>query len=458
MATKQFDVIVIGSGPAGVHAAYPIIKAGLNVAIIDGGLDSKKKDKNLNEFIYSSFRKTSNAYDLLRKSSYVFNKTYQLLKIKSEIEIIQSLAKGGLSNHWHGICDVFTNEELERAGLPAREIQENYKEVSKLINLKLESYLDSEKNQSIIKDKLYKVPLAYLYNTASEIENLRKHKNFTYIPNQLVQTIKDYKKFVEVQTLSIDKSKESKYDASYVILAAGSINTTRILLRSLNLYNYKTTFLTKANYISACLHLGKLETPSSGQMVITSKDTHQGIENFYIQFYKFNPQAIQKVLNYIPLHRFLSSPLLTLFAPSLMIADIRFPSFETKGKFVKLVRRKNDSDVLEISFKESLYELADHKKVFKNIKKQLHLLGLFPLKTIVDYTTSHYAGGIPYQQKPGKISSDINGKLHQAKRIYIADSSTWRALPAKAPTLTIMANASRVGKHVLMKYKTTSSL
>ena len=38
----EFDVVIVGSGPAGVHASYPLVKAGLRVAIIDGGLDSKK--------------------------------------------------------------------------------------------------------------------------------------------------------------------------------------------------------------------------------------------------------------------------------------------------------------------------------------------------------------------------------------------------------------------------------
>lgn len=36
MSTK-FDVIIIGSGPAGVSAAFPLLEAGLNVLMIDGG-------------------------------------------------------------------------------------------------------------------------------------------------------------------------------------------------------------------------------------------------------------------------------------------------------------------------------------------------------------------------------------------------------------------------------------
>src|SRR3989344_7743056 len=217
MATKQFDVIVIGSGPAGVHAAYPIIKAGLNVAIIDGGLDSKKKDKNLNEFIYSSFRKTSNAYDLIRKSSYVFNKTYQLLKIKSEIEIIQSLAKGGLSEVWHGICEFFSEDELKQIGLPADKIIKEYEEIAKRIKLTTETslglnsrlILDAAKNKTNLKSIVYSVPLAYARSTSPFIEDLKRHKNFTYIPNQLVTHIQDKTENVQVKSFSINTLKKS---------------------------------------------------------------------------------------------------------------------------------------------------------------------------------------------------------------------------------------------------------
>ena len=31
------DVVIIGTGPAGVSAAYPLVEAGLQVLMIDGG-------------------------------------------------------------------------------------------------------------------------------------------------------------------------------------------------------------------------------------------------------------------------------------------------------------------------------------------------------------------------------------------------------------------------------------
>lgn len=458
----RFDIVVVGSGPAGIHAAYPLIKAGLKVSIIDGGLDSKRKDKKLNNFLYSSFRETSNAYDLIKKSSFCFNRTYQLLKIKSDIEVIQSLAKGGLSEQWHGICDFFSDEELKKIGLPTKEIQEEYKEIAKIINLKSDTNLDfqcktlleSTKNISPSKIKLYQVPIAFPYRTNSKIEEFKKNKNFTYIPNQLVTIVRDKKSHVEIESYSIDKSVQLLTRARYLILAAGSINTTRILLRSLGLYNYKTTFLTKAHYITACIYpkifLKKktFKKIDSGQLVISGKSTQDNLSPFFIQLYKFNPIVIDKVLKHIPIPKFAALPLLSAFAPALMIADIRFAALETINKYCRLINDGKE-DILEICFQESTKEKQDHENQFKNIVSQLKSLGLFPIRTVKDYTTSHYAGGVPYEQKTGKISVDINGRLHQAKRIFVADSSSWRALPSKPPTLTIMANAARIGKNVL---------
>lgn len=464
---SDFDVVIVGSGPAGVHAAYPLVKAGLNVAIIDGGLDSRKQDNELSDFLGTTFKETSNAYNLIKKSSYVFNKTYQLLKIKSKIEIIQSLAKGGLAQHWHGICDFFSREELEEIGLPADEILKEYQEVSKLIRLKLNTKLDynaklllkSALNKPSLQSNTYSVPIAFPYFTSSSIQYLKRFKNFTYMGNQLVYEVVDKKENVQIQSFSINGSVESKTYAKFLILAAGSVNTTRILLRSLNLFNYKTTFLTKSHYLTACVNIKALmkrnitnNKPKLGQLVMSSQQSYLGLETFFIQLYKLNPKAILKVLKYIPLPKIIALPLLSILAPSLMIADVRFPAFESKNKFCRLIKKSRGKDVLEISFEESREEIKFHKNEFTKISGKLRSIGLFPIKITKDFTTSHYAGGIPYQKTKGKLSTNINGKLHQANRIYIGDSATWRALPAKAPTLTIMANASRIGKKVLENF------
>lgn len=452
----QFDVVVVGSGPAGAHAAYPLVKAGLRVAMIDGGLDDLKQETKPSKSTVTDGKKTSHALDLIKESSSLFEKTYDLLKIKSNIEIVQSLAKGGLSETWHGICDFFSENELEAIGLPAAEIKREYKEISKLIKLQFRTPLDLHGSLLLAKAKsntdrensIYQVPLVFSYRTSSFVEELKRFKNFVYIPNQLVYRVKEKRSHVEIQSFSIDKKDESITRASFLILAAGSINTTRIILRSFKLYNYKRSFLTKANYIVPCLHLASLGKKNDskktkfGQLVISSKETNRGVHSFFIQLYRLNPLFLHKALQYTVLPRIVVLPLLSILAPYVVIADVRFPAFESKMTFCKLKKETGKSDTLEISFKETSEELIRHKKEYDKITQQLRSLGLFPLQTIIGYTTSHYAGG---------LSVDKNGKLHKTNRMYITDSSSWKILPAKPPTMTIMANAARVGKNVLKR-------
>lgn len=461
----QFDVVVVGSGPAGAHAAYPLIKSGLHVAMIDGGLDDLKQETKPSNSIDTNGKKTSHAFDLIKESSSIFEKTYDLLKIKSNIEIVQSLAKGGLSETWHGICDFFSENELKAIGLPPDEIKREYKEISKLIKLNFRTPLDLHSRLLLAKAKsnthrensIYRVPLVFSYRTSSFIEELKRFKNFVYITNQLVYSVKEKRKHVEIQSFSIDKKEESITRASFLILAAGSINTTRIILRSFKLYNYKTSFLTKANYVVPCLHLASLGKKNDskkskfGQLVISSKESNRGVDSFFIQLYRLNPLFLHKALQYIAIPKIIALPLLSVLAPFVVIADVRFPAFESKMTFCKLKKETGIRDTLEISLKETSEELIRHKKDYDKIKQQLWSLGLFPLRTIIGYTTSHYAGGVSFKQTQGTLSVDKNGKLHKANKIYVADSSSWKILPAKPPTMTIMANAARVGKNVLKR-------
>lgn len=466
---KTYDVIIVGSGPAGVHAAYPLVKAGIRVALIDGGLDSKQQDNDTTGL--DSSLTTSNAYDLLRKSTYVFNKTFRLLKIRSNIDIIQSLAKGGLSEIWHGICDYLTPSELEKVGLPVLEIQKEYQEIARRIKLQLNPRLDSHQKlllktfraRPFRSGTMYKVPMSPSYKASVTLDELRSRKNFTYVPNQLVFHLKEGARSVEVKSFSIDTSVGLRTRADYVILAAGSINTTRILLRSFELFNYKTPFFTKPHYLIACLHLrtlfkrSKMKKTGTGQVVIASKNMTDGLENFFIQFYRANPLAMHKALKYIPLPKVVASTLLFMIQHTLVIADIRFPGIVSRNKFCRLRKGSGEVGVLEIVYKETRGEKNVYKRELRSISRQIRKLGLLPVRTVSDYMTAHYAGGILYQDTPGMLSTDMNRKLHQARRIYVADSATWKALPAKAPTFTIMANASMVGKIVLKRIQRTRS-
>jgi choline dehydrogenase-like flavoprotein len=67
-------------------------------------------------------------------------------------------------------------------------------------------------------------------------------------------------------------------------------------------------------------------------------------------------------------------------------------------------------------------------------------------------TDGHYAGTLPMGGK-GDLATSLYGELNASKGIYIADGASFSSLPAKHCTLTIMANADRIGRHLTSKIK-----
>jgi choline dehydrogenase-like flavoprotein len=60
----------------------------------------------------------------------------------------------------------------------------------------------------------------------------------------------------------------------------------------------------------------------------------------------------------------------------------------------------------------------------------------------------HFAGPLPMTTSPRRYETDRNGLLAGTRGVYIVDGACFPRLPAKNLTLTIMANALRIGRHI----------
>lgn len=517
MQDSNFDVIIVGGGPAGVHSAYPLVMAGLKVAIIDGGI---KSEINLEKDFTQSFeeirRNINDQYkvflgeklnDLVQdEESHVLsmtsgNREYigyktNMLPLKTEgVQVIQTLAKGGLSEAWSSACDIFDAEELRTTGIPANEMKDSYQEVMTRIGLsgnlpgfktmpgiKLDSHaagiIEKYNNTATLSDDFIvkpsilaiiteplgkRVPLSYtdmefflnqgdsIYRARFTLEDLEKKDNLTYIPGRVVESISPYEGLRRVKTITFDGNEES-YSGKHIIMAAGALNTARILLKSFSLHNKKVPFLTKTHFIIPTLDiksLGKKDDEykcSLTQLFITDKKRTNGMLKSFSLVLSYKSLLLYKLARRAPLPAPEALSLFSLLTPSLVALDIRFPSVETDDGFIYL----DEKSILHIHGKN--HDKSEYKTELCRVKKLLRKLGLFPLQIVENPfgSTAHYAGGVPINGN-GKfyLSADTSGRLDQDNNIFVADSSTWRALPAKPPALTIMANANRVGRNVL---------
>jgi choline dehydrogenase-like flavoprotein len=62
--------------------------------------------------------------------------------------------------------------------------------------------------------------------------------------------------------------------------------------------------------------------------------------------------------------------------------------------------------------------------------------------------TAHQAGTIRFGTDPNSSALDLNCKAHELDNLYVVDASFFVSIGAVNPTLTIIANALRVGDHL----------
>jgi hypothetical protein len=527
MARKIFDVIVIGSGPSGCNSAVTLVENGLDVAMIDGGMQDlgggdsfrdsfekirKERNDQYKLFLGKDFSgllpRTSHAGSMTSgNKTYISEKTSEFLPIRSNIPIVQSLAKGGLGQAWGGVCDYFDDEELRAVGLPGSEIQEEYIEIisrvgisgtNSLSGMQLPIRLDL--HGRILRDRFehekqyfdkmgirgYQPSLALLtekkgnrqgttytgldfwnniggsmYRPKDTIKYLQRKKNFSYKAGHVVMTIGEKNNIVEVMCTELSSSRRVTYYAKRIILAAGAIETVRILLRSKNLYNVPAPFITKSHVLIPGIHLPTLgkkgddREVSLCQFVLVRGQKHLGMSSAYAQLYSYKSLLLYKLMAYMPLSVPEALSILSVISSSFVLADVRFPTTSSGVKY-SMLKKVGPYDRLNVEYKETSQDSAIRKQSTRLMKQALRKLNVFPIKTMHAFTTAHYAGGVPTEQDSKNkfpLHATDSGQVKEFKNVFIADSSTWNALPAKPPTLTLVANANRIGKIVLRTLK-----
>jgi len=97
---------------------------------------------------------------------------------------------------------------------------------------------------------------------------------------------------------------------------------------------------------------------------------------------------------------------------------------------------------------------AKLKGMLNGIRCHDHLMprSLYLGKKIPIAGTAHQAGTIRFGTDPKSSALDLNCKAHDLDNLYVVDASFFVSIAAVNPSLTIMANALRVGDHLLERF------
>jgi len=110
--------------------------------------------------------------------------------------------------------------------------------------------------------------------------------------------------------------------------------------------------------------------------------------------------------------------------------------------------------------------LKPHERLTKRLRHLLDHIGCEPHllpqnayfgKRLPIAGTGHQNGTIRFGRDPDTSALDVNCRAHEVDNLYVADGSFFVSSAAVNPTLTIIANALRVGDHLLDRLDSRSA-
>ena len=153
----MIDVIIVGSGPGGVHAAYPLCEAGLNVLMLDFGNTDEKYRLLVPSEDFTQIRLTDNQqyryflgdeYEgillgnirvgtkLTPPRLHVVADTAELMPVDSDTFVAHaSLAAGGLAESWGAGAIPFLEEDFLDMPVTLSDLNQHYRSVADRIGI-----------------------------------------------------------------------------------------------------------------------------------------------------------------------------------------------------------------------------------------------------------------------------------------------------------------------------------
>jgi choline dehydrogenase-like flavoprotein len=520
----DFDVIIVGSGPAGVSAAFPLVHSGLRVLMVDGGRSATVKPPS-GPFLkersegsaqwkwmvgddFHALRKIDAVSPKLRAPTlgFVFDDFIATNRIKTtNFVAVGSLSTGGLSNAWGCGVARLSAKELSEFPFPASDLERSYEAVTRRIGVSgassddLSDYfgLDAWSQPPIQMDALHlrlferyslrRADLAFLgfrlgrsrvavlsnahggrqacdlsgnclwgchrgalYSSADELASLIEHQNFYFQSGFVVDRVARHGVCVSVEGQAGHERKT--ITANKLVLAAGTLASTRLALlalkfnTSIQLQSCPTAaFLL---WLPKMLGVPRVNSFGLGQLSFTLKLTDD-ISAFGSTFSTVGI-PVAEFVRYMPLGKRNGIDLVKNLFSSCLVGNIFLPGHLSTTK-VSL----GAAGELAINGGHSERVSALMSDACRLLRKSYWPLGavLIPMSFTIGRPGAdiHYSCTLPMRNKPILGETDARGELAGLPGVHVVDGACLPTLSEKSHTLTIMANADRIGRELAVQ-------
>jgi choline dehydrogenase-like flavoprotein len=512
MMSKTFDAdfIVIGSGPAGVSAAIPLVNAGRRVIMLDAA--SAEHEQRTSERAHwqvmlgdqlEALRPEDDLSPKLRtpESRAVVGAFRQWVNIcERDFFAIGALARGGLSRIWGSFVSEFDNDDLHDWPVKHEHLAPSYRVIAARIGVSgsrdddmadfygrsgpilpappigptakvvLSNYqrrpqpheftLGLARNALLTADRgdrlacdlsrncLWGCPRGAIYDARSDLALLQKSACFSLLDGALVVRLSPTAQGWSV----VIAGRGEPLRAPRIVLAAGTLGSLRLALPLLEPARTELRLLSSPLLAVPMLVWQRLggAPPPKGYTLAQLGFTHvySAALGDYVTgaLYEVSALPPSPFVARLPFGRRAGTEIFRALAPALAVASIYFPG----GCSANSVRAEMDGETMRIAVRGSLAPefTALSRTVQRRLSRIFRRLGAYVLPATAlaqPGTDAHLGGLFPMGASCG---TNVFGEFPALPGLHLVDGSIFPTIPSKPNTLTIMANADRIARHL----------
>jgi choline dehydrogenase-like flavoprotein len=291
---------------------------------------------------------------------------------------------------------------------------------------------------------MFGCPYDLIYSSRHTLAQLTEQPNFRYIGGVIVERLIERGSSVSVHGRLVSGEAVS-YEAKRVFVGSGPIQTTQLIMDSLGL---EETTLQDSQYFL----LPVLQAASSGprgeelhtlaQVFMEVQDPAISRRTVHLQLYTYN-----EIYDLEMRRRF--GRLYPLLPAGLVLDRMSLiQGFLHSDDSVKVrVRRRGER--LGLHKIKNLRPREVVGRVARKLARNTVRLGAVPvlptLKIEQPGKSFHFGGTFPMSANPQRGQTDTLGRPAGLERVHLIDSSCFPSIPATTITLSVMANAYRIG-------------
>lgn len=325
---------------------------------------------------------------------------------------------------------------------------------------------DSRQACSYLGRCLWGCPVDALYTPLATLNECLRHPNFTYVPGTYVQRFRysPSRRITHVVAVSINSGEEHEFEVDTLVLAAGTLSTTRILLESVRHGTGQTVklrgLMDNRQVLVPFVNLGmvgKAYNPDRYQYHQLSLGLEAEDPKHYVhaQITTLKTALIHPIVQSVPFDMKSSLSVFRNVHAALGLVNVNLCDTRREENYVTLDGAaggdlQSACSRLVLRYAPAPGERGVLKRAVRRVKRALWALRCVVPPGMVHVrpmgASVHYAGTLPMSKDARPWTSSPDCRSHDFENLYCVDGTTFPFLPAKNLTFTLMANAVRVAE------------